>query len=329
MTQYPLPFTEEELRAAFPEYTVHEALGEGTYKIAYRAEPSSGPTVVLKIVKDPVPDSEQTDTNQEGQQTQTDDVSPTSGSPDVGSDSASSMEGAPSDAAADGEDVLTDMTSTSDPLEDSNLPERVRREIQAMKAVDSPRVAQILEGPETRRIGNVTCLCYFEPLYGGGTLTARLGEPISPEEVTDLARSLLEGVAALAAVGIVHRDIKPDNVLFGDDGQPVLIDLGIALHLELQDVTDSGDLPPRTEKYAAPEQFRSKRGTVMDSRTDLFQIGLLLFEALTGKHPFNPSGSRDAYIQRIEQHKYDRDAMAEIDNCEKLKASPTSPPRDE
>jgi serine/threonine protein kinase len=199
------------------------------------------------------------------------------------------------------------------------LPERVRREIEAMRVVISDRIVRIIEGPEIRQIGPASCLWYLELYYPGGTLRRQLGSLMSSDDVRILAGDLLEGVSALADASLVHRDIKPENIVLDGANRAVLLDLGIALHMELEDVTSSDMVSPLTEKYAAPEQFKLKRETVIDHRTDLFQVGIVLFEALTGVHPFNPTGPRPAYVQRLESHSYDSGALDDVPDCEQLK----------
>jgi serine/threonine-protein kinase len=84
--------------------------------------------------------------------------------------------------------------------------------------------------------------------------------------------------------GIVHRDLKPDNVLLGDDGQIKLLDFGIAMDEAARRLTWFGLSPPiGTPDYMAPEQVRGKRG---DVRTDVYSLGVMLFEMVTGELPY-------------------------------------------
>src|SRR5687768_8494773 len=87
---------------------------------------------------------------------------------------------------------------------------------------------------------------------------------------------------------IVHRDLKPKNVRVRADGSPVIIDFGLARHLSLPDLTKTADgAAIGTPIYFAPEQAdpnSTKRE--IDRRTDLFALGVMLYQALTGRHPF-------------------------------------------
>ena len=87
------------------------------------------------------------------------------------------------------------------------------------------------------------------------------------------------------AQGIVHRDLKPDNVLLGDDGQIKLLDFGIAMDEAARRLTWFGLSPPiGTPDYMAPEQVRGKRG---DVRTDIYALGTMLYEMVTGELPYD------------------------------------------
>jgi serine/threonine protein kinase len=169
--------------------------------------------------------------------------------------------------------------------------ERFQREMSAMQSTACPHVATLISGPELRKIGEAERYWYTEPLLSGGTLKQRLrGGPLPHSEATDLARSLLLAVDAMWKQGIVHRDIKPDNIGYLHDGTVVLADLGIALITKMQPVTNSQLVGPGTQYYAAPEQYLMRRNTTIDFRTDLFQIGIVVAESVMGKHPFREPG---------------------------------------
>src|SRR5580658_1298126 len=121
----------------------------------------------------------------------------------------------------------------------------------------------------------------------GETLAARLGRgPLSIDEALVLARRLASALASAHAVGVVHRDVKPSNVLLvdGDLEQAKIIDFGIARFAPLAtDVTRPGGVLG-TPGYMAPEQARALRE--IDARADVYALGCVLFRALTGRLPF-------------------------------------------
>ena len=181
----------------------------------------------------------------------------------------------------------------------TSLPPRFEREIAAMKRLNTPRIVSILDGPATREIDGAERLWYLEPYYSGGNLQQRLGvDGAWPRErVLSLYLDLLEAVEEVSRAGLVHRDIKPLNIVFDDNGRAVLLDLGVALHVDLPTLTASSELAPRTWAFAAPEQFDTRRDAVFDARTDLFLIGLTVFVAWTNVHPFHPEIPN--YVQRL------------------------------
>ena len=177
---------------------------------------------------------------------------------------------------------------------------RARREIEAMREINHPRIVQVLDGPHCRPISDRQHLWYIEPLFLSGTLADRLSEPWNEEDALRLLLGLIDAAEVLSDHNIVHRDIKPSNIVFDDDGDPVLLDLGIAYFHELVSLTESHRPSPMTEIYAAPEQFHRRRFATFDFRTDLFVIGIVIFQVLTGHHPFI-DGDPEKYYQRLVQ----------------------------
>lgn len=105
---------------------------------------------------------------------------------------------------------------------DAALPERLRREIQAMSRINSPRIVRIVNVPEIREIGGDHHVCYREPFLPGRTLDARLPGPLSAADTLRMARGLLDGVNALWSEQRLVRDIKPANIAFDDGEDPVV-----------------------------------------------------------------------------------------------------------
>ena len=192
-----------------------------------------------------------------------------------------------------------------------SLPERIRREISGMRDINHPRIVQVLDGPNVQEIGERQRVWYIEPLFEGGTLLDRLESPWPESRCKELLVDLVEAAEVLKEHGIVHRDIKPSNVVFDELNRAVLLDLGIALFLELSALTDLDGESPRTERYAAPEQFGIRGNTTIDYRTDQFLIGMVVFEALTGVHPFSPE--RPGYYDRLRNGIMDVDALERVD----------------
>lgn len=167
--------------------------------------------------------------------------------------------------------------------------ERFIRELRALQETDCPHVIRVLDMPELRLIGTSTHIWYTEPFLGGGTLHQRLkaSKTLSSTDLEVLARGMLLAIEAMWTQGrYVHRDIKPKNIGYQVNGTPVLMDFGIALFTEMTDLTSASLAGPGTSKYAAPEQFQPRRDSFIDFRTDMFQLGIVLAESATGRHPF-------------------------------------------
>ncbi len=150
--------------------------------------------------------------------------------------------------------------------------------------VHSPWVGRIIELPLARQ----TCLYTVMPLYQGELLETRLARRplLGLEEGRNITIKLARGAAALHRAGIIHRDIKPDNVILEDGGSLKLIDLGVARVLGLEDFPTE-DIPG-TPAYMAPEMFAGEPG---NEATDIYALGVTMFRAFTGEFPY---GNADA-----------------------------------
>ena len=120
--------------------------------------------------------------------------------------------------------------------------------------------------------------------FARGDLRKRMSEGLTARQSLAFARDLAYALQAIHEVGIFHRDLKPGNVMLRDDGSIALIDFGLAKHVALKmEVTDKG-LIFGTPHYMSPEQGHGKE---IDARSDLYALGVMLFEMLTGKKPFD------------------------------------------
>ncbi len=130
-----------------------------------------------------------------------------------------------------------------------------------------------------------------------GTVLKQDG-PLAVERVIDITRQILEGLAVAHGMGIVHRDIKPANILLGDDGVVKIVDFGLASvgQSSRSRLTQSGILVG-TPEYISPEQIT---GHEVDGRTDLYSLGVVLYELLSGRQPFAGTNAVNVLFQHLE-----------------------------
>jgi serine/threonine protein kinase len=170
--------------------------------------------------------------------------------------------------------------------------DRIVREIKAVQTVDSPRVPTIFEVDiKNSPIGDVIWL--REECIAGNSLRQVMQQKgsLDPLQVLLLGKQMLEALADAEKVRIVHRDVKPDNIMIDGCGNGWLLDFGLARHLDLESLTATSDyLGACTPGYAPPEQFRNRKSQI-DGRADLFALGVTLYECLEGVNPFTDQTS--------------------------------------
>jgi eukaryotic-like serine/threonine-protein kinase len=161
---------------------------------------------------------------------------------------------------------------------------RLTREARAASALDHPNVAVVYEIGTTEARGGWSrrgSLHRHGPLRGRDPQEEARPGPLPVEEVLDYAQQAADGLAAAHEVGIVHRDIKPANLMVTERGQLRIVDFGLAKFAGAE-VTREGHTPG-TIAYMSPEQTR---GGVIDARSDVWSLGVVLYEMLAGVRPF-------------------------------------------
>jgi eukaryotic-like serine/threonine-protein kinase len=181
--------------------------------------------------------------------------------------------------------------------------ETVRREILAVQQIQSPRVPRIMEyGTAATQLG--PCVWLREQLIPGETVRHMLTRgPLPPASVLRVGLHILEALERAEVAQIVHRDVKPDNIMCDAGGSFWLLDFGIARHLVLPSLTATASpFGKMTLGYAPPEQCRNVK-TDIDSRADLFALGVTLHECATGRNEFLHPPPRDhiEVLKRVEK----------------------------
>ena len=162
---------------------------------------------------------------------------------------------------------------------DATAKQRFLQEAQAASALDHPNVCAIFDVGETDD-GELYLVMAF---YEGETLKDRIARgPLPVKEAVDIATQVGQGLAEAHAAGIVHRDTKPANLFITKSGVVKILDFGLAKLAGSEGVTQTGTTVG-TVLYMSPAQARGKE---VDHRTDIWSLGVVLYEMLTGQQPF-------------------------------------------
>jgi serine/threonine-protein kinase len=178
---------------------------------------------------------------------------------------------------------------------------RFRREAEAAACLQHPHIVPIYE------VGEADGCPYFSLEYvDGGSLARRLdGRPWRPRAAAELVEVLARAIHAAHRRGVVHRDLKPANVLLTADGTPKIADFGLAKQLghdsarPRDPLTEFGG-PLGTPNYMAPEQARAD-GRAVGPTTDVYALGAILYELLTGRPPFKAATPVDTVLRLLEE----------------------------
>jgi serine/threonine-protein kinase PpkA len=183
--------------------------------------------------------------------------------------------------------------------EQQSLARQVALKVLSEEFFDDPALRQrfIDEGKSAARLNHPHVLAVFDigsaggfpfiatEFVPGGTLRDRMQQPMAPVDALRIARDLASALEYAHSQGVIHRDIKPSNIMFRGDGAAVLGDLGI-----LKGQSSSNSMQIGSPHYMSPEQIEGHTG---DGRADLYSLGIVLFEMLTGRPPFD---SEDPFV---------------------------------
>jgi eukaryotic-like serine/threonine-protein kinase len=161
-------------------------------------------------------------------------------------------------------------------LQDQDFIARFQREAEAAAGLQHPNIVAVFDRGQDDGV-NYIAMRYVE----GPTLKELIERGLTPEQAVALVRQVLEGARFAHRNGIVHRDLKPQNVIVDEEGKAVVTDFGIA-RAGVSEITQTGSVMG-TPQYLSPEQAQ---GFEVTGVSDLYSIGVILYEALTGRVPF-------------------------------------------
>jgi serine/threonine-protein kinase len=169
---------------------------------------------------------------------------------------------------------------------------RFRGEAEAVARLQHPNVVQVYE------VGEREGLPYFAMEYvAGGSLDRKLaGTPLPPKEAAALVEPLARAMDAAHQKGVIHRDLKPGNVLLAEDGTPKIADFGLAKRLDDAGLKTASGVVMGTPSYMAPEQAQGK---AVGPLADVYALGAILYECLTGRPPFKGATTMETLMQVV------------------------------
>jgi serine/threonine protein kinase len=177
---------------------------------------------------------------------------------------------------------------------DQNFIDRFGLEARALAKLSHPNIVVVHDAGEES--GHLYIIMEY---ISGGTLKQRIGPGMSVPEIQRVTREVASALTYAHAVGIIHRDVKPVNVLMDPNGRSVLSDFGIAKVLEGSERLTGTGAGVGTPEYMSPEQCRGN--VVVDTRADIYALGVMLYEMLTGRPPF----LADNYTALAHSHIYE------------------------
>jgi serine/threonine protein kinase len=176
----------------------------------------------------------------------------------------------------------------------SELAERFQHEAKIVARLSHPHIVPVYD------VGRVEQIHFLAMDYlPGGDLNSFIRAGLEPAEAVKILSQLAQALHFAHSKGYIHRDVKPDNILFREDNSAVLTDFGIARAINAeQSLTSNSGLVFGTPAYMSPEQSQNK---ATDGRSDLYSLGVIFYKMLTRQQPFNADSPRALAIKHIKE----------------------------
>ena len=182
-------------------------------------------------------------------------------------------------------DVVIKILTVDDiPKSEDVLIRQFEREIQTLKRLKHPNIVEVLDVIKTP-----DTLAYVIPYYPGESLKKRIKKPMAYREAVSVLIPIADALDYCHNNGVIHRNIKPDVIIFTEKNIPILIGFTILIDLEEKEPNIFGITNPLvgTPGYRAPEQFKD----IVTKQSDLYSLGVVFYEMITGDNPFRKPGS--------------------------------------
>lgn len=186
--------------------------------------------------------------------------------------------------------IVVIKTLFSESIEDETFVDRFLLEYELICKLDNPNIVKIYHQSYTEEL-----MYMIMEYFPNGDLHQRItNSGITVEQSLNYLVKIASGLKAIHGCGIIHRDLKPSNIMFRANDTLAIIDFGISKEIQVEDELTGDDIVMGTLSYMSPE---SGQGKAVDARSDIYSLGIMFYEMLTGEKPYRGSGPADTVMK--------------------------------